>query len=105
VAAERKAQEKADARKRAASESKGRGNARDIRRSAERAETRVTDLERQVAELDAALADPALYNDANGHAHAAALSRELAEAHAALAEALATWEDALAAAEALDAAT
>lgn len=103
--AERKALERAESRKRAARESKGRGNARDIRRNAERAETRVTDLERKVTELDTALGDPALYQRANGHDHAVALSRELHETKAALDEALAMWEEALAAAETLESGT
>jgi len=85
------------------SDSKQRGNARDIRRNAERAEGRVTELEQKVAELDAALADQELYSRPNGRAHATALSRELAEVKASLADAMATWEAALVAAEALDA--
>jgi len=105
AAAERRAQEKAEAKKRSESGTKRRGNARDIRRNAERAESRVTELEQKVAELDAALGDPALYNRANGHSHAAALSRELADTKSALAEAMATWEEALAAAESLGGAT
>ncbi|MFP5354365.1 MAG: ABC-F family ATP-binding cassette domain-containing protein, partial [Gemmatimonadota bacterium] len=104
-AAERRAQEKAAAKQRTESEARTRGNARDIRRNAERAETRVTELEQKVAELDAALGDPLLYSRANGHVHSAALSRELAETRSALAEAMATWETALAAAEALGGAT
>ncbi len=101
VAADRRAQEKAEAKRRTESETKNRGSARDIRRNAERAESRVTELEQKVAELVAALGDPALYNRANGHAHAAALSRELAEVRSALTEAMATWEEALSAAESL----
>ncbi|HEX4932336.1 MAG TPA: ABC-F family ATP-binding cassette domain-containing protein, partial [Gemmatimonadaceae bacterium] len=103
AAAERKAQEKAEARKRSEQDTRLRGNARDIRRNAERAEGRVTALEQKVAELDAALADSSLYARADGHAQAAALSRELADAKSALAEALHAWEEALTAAEALDA--
>lgn len=103
AAAERRAQEKIEAKKRTESDSKQRGNARDIRRNAERAEGRVTELEQKVAELDAALADQELYSRPNGRAHATALSRELAEVKASLADAMATWEAALVAAEALDA--
>ncbi len=103
AASDRRAQEKLEAKKRTESDSRSRGNARDIRRNAERAEGRVTELEQKVAELDAALADQTLYTRPNGHAHASALARELAEAKASLAEAMATWETALEAAEALDA--
>jgi ATP-binding cassette subfamily F protein 3 len=103
AAADRKAQEKAEAKKRTERESKLRGNARDIRRNAERAEGRVTELEQKVAELDAALADPALYSRPDGRTLASALSRELADARTSLADAMRAWEEALVAAEALDA--
>lgn len=103
AAAERKALEKAEAKKRSDTDSKRRGNARDIRRAAERAEERVTLLEQQVSELDRALADAALYTRPDGHAQATVLSRELADAKLALADAMHAWEEALSAAEALDA--
>ncbi|MFN8668230.1 MAG: ATP-binding cassette domain-containing protein [Gemmatimonadaceae bacterium] len=103
AAAERKAQEKAEARKRTETDSKRRGNARDIRRAAERAEERVTLLEQKVSELDAALADASLYTRPDGHAQATTLSRELDETKVALADAMQAWEEALSAAEALDA--
>jgi len=103
AAAERKAQEKAEAKLRTESDSKRRGNARDIRRAAERAEERVTLLEQKVSELDAALADAALYTRPDGHAQATALSRELDDTKRALADAMHAWEEALSAAEALDA--
>ncbi len=103
AAAERKAQEKAEAKLRTQSDSKRRGNARDIRRAAERAEERVTLLEEKVSELDAALADAALYTRPDGHAQATALSRELDDTKRALADAMHAWEEALSAAEALDA--
>lgn len=103
AAAERKAQEKAEAKLRTQSDSKRRGNARDIRRAAERAEERVTLLEQKVSELDAALADAALYTRPDGHAQATALSRELDDTKRALADAMHAWEEALSAAEALDA--
>jgi ATP-binding cassette subfamily F protein 3 len=102
-AAERKAREKADSKKRTDGDATQRNAARDIRRNAERAEARVTELEQRVAELDAALADESLYVRPDAHMHATALSRELAESRAALAEAMSTWEEALSAAEALDA--
>ena len=103
AAAERKAQEKAEARRRTETDSKRRGNARDIRRAAERAEERVTLLEQKVSELDAALADASLYTRPDGHAQATTLSRELDETKVALADAMQAWEEALSAAEALDA--
>ena len=102
AAAERRTQEKAAAKKRTERDAKSRGNARDVRRNAERAETRVTDLEKQMAELDAAMAEPGIYSRPNGKSHATAVSRELAATKKELAVAMATWEAALAAAEALD---
>ncbi len=102
AAAERRAQEKVEAKKRSDLDSKSRGNAREIRRNAERAEARVTELEKKVAELDVAVADPGIYARPNGRAHATALSRELAQARKELATAMATWEAALVAADALD---
>ena len=102
-AAERKVRDKAESKKRTDGDAAQRSTARDLRRNAERAEARVTELEQRVAELDAALADQALYSRPDGHAHATALSRELVASKAALAEAMTTWEEAVAAAEALDA--
>jgi len=102
-AAERKAREKAESRKRSEGDTTQRSTARDVRRNAERAEARVTELEQRVAELDAALADQSLYTRPDGHAHATALSRELAASKVALGEAMTAWEEALSAAEALDA--
>lgn len=103
IAAERRAQEKAAAKKRNDEDSTTRGNARMIRRNAERAEARVTELEQRVAELDVAVADPEMYARPNGAAQASALSRELAQVRKELDTAMATWEAALAAADALDA--
>jgi ATP-binding cassette subfamily F protein 3 len=101
--AERRAQDKAEAKKRTESDSKSRGNAREIRRNAERAEARVTELERKVAELDEAVAAPGIYERPDGHMHAAALARELAQMRKELASAMESWEAAVAAADALDA--
>ncbi|MBK6487600.1 MAG: ABC-F family ATP-binding cassette domain-containing protein [Gemmatimonadetes bacterium] len=103
AAAERRAQDKAAAKKRTERDSKSRGNARDIRRNAERAESRVTELEQKVASLDAAIADPEIFASPNGRARATAMSRELAQVKQELATAMATWESALAASESLDA--
>jgi ATP-binding cassette subfamily F protein 3 len=102
VAAERRAQDKAEAKKRNDQDSKSRGNAREVRRNVERAETRVTELEQKVTELDAAVADPEIYARPNGAAQASALSRELAQVRKELDTAMATWEAALAAADAMD---
>ncbi len=99
---ERREQEKADARKRAEREAKSRGNSREIRRAVERAESRVAELEARVAELDTAIADPSLYSLPNGVEQARALARELSTIRDALAEAMNSWEEAVAAAEALD---
>ncbi len=101
-AAERKAREKAESKKRTDGDATQRNAARDVRRNAERAEARVTELEQRVAALDAALADQSLYERPDGRTHAMALSRELAESKGALAEAMTSWEEAVAAAEALD---
>ena len=100
---ERRVQEKAQAKRRAESDAKSRGNARDVRRAVERAESRVEELEARLAKLDAALADPTLYSRPNGQVLAQALSREQGEAKAALTEALKSWEEAVATAEAMDA--
>ncbi len=102
-AAERRALEKAETKKRTERDTKSRGNARDIRRNAERAESRVTELEQRVAELDAAIADPELYAHPDGRVRATTMSRELAQVKQELATAMATWEAALVAAESLDA--
>ncbi|MEP7384206.1 MAG: ABC-F family ATP-binding cassette domain-containing protein [Gemmatimonadota bacterium] len=102
AAAERRAQEKVQAKRRSDLDAKSRGNAREIRRNAERAEARVTELEKKVAELDVAVADPDIYARPNGRAHAGALSRELTQVRKELSAAMATWEAALAAADALD---
>jgi ATP-binding cassette, subfamily F, member 3 len=101
--AERRAQDKAEAKKRSESDSRSRGNAREIRRTAERAEARVTELERKVAELDEAVAAPGIYERPDGHTHAKALARELAQTRKELASAMESWEAAVAAADALDA--
>lgn len=101
--AERRQLEKAAARERAQTDSRARGNSREVRRAVERAESRVEELERKVTDLDALLADPTLYARPNGHAHAQALSRELAEQRAALGRAMREWEEAVATAEALEA--
>jgi ATP-binding cassette, subfamily F, member 3 len=100
-ASERKSRERAESKKRNDGDASLRTAARDLRRNAERAEARVTELEQRLAELDAALSDQSLYTRPDGHTHAAALSRELTESKAALAEAMAIWEEALSAAEAL----
>ena len=105
IVAERRAQDRAQAKKRSESDTKARGNARDVRRAVERAEGRVAELEKKVAELDAALSDDAVYTRKNGHSHAQALSRELAVTKSSLVEAMRTWEDALALAEALETAS
>jgi len=102
-AAVRREREKAEARKRNDQDTKSRGNAREIRRNAERAEARVTELEEKAAALDQAIADPELYAQPSGVAQATALSRELAQVREELASAMATWEAALTAADALDA--
>ena len=100
VAAKR-TQERADARKRAEAETRTRGSARDVRRAVDRAEGRVNELEAKIAKLSAALADSAIYTRPDGRAHAEAVSRELKEAKSQLTEAMRTWEEAMAAAEAL----
>jgi len=105
IVAERRAQDRAQAKQRSESDTKVRGNARDVRRAVERAEGRVAELEKKVAELDAALSDDAVYTRKNGHSHAKALSRELAVTKSSLVEAMRTWEDALALAEALETAS
>jgi len=100
--AERRAQEKAETKKRTERDTKSRGNAREIRRNAERAEARVTELERKVAELDLAAAAPGIYDRPDGRTHATALARELAQTRKELASAMESWEAAVAAADALD---
>lgn len=103
AAADRRAQEKAEARQRTERESRSRGEAREVRRTAERAEARVTELERRVAELDLAVAEPGLYERPDGHAQATVLARELAQVRRELAVAMEQWEAAVEAAEALEA--
>ncbi|MEO6445406.1 MAG: ABC-F family ATP-binding cassette domain-containing protein [Gemmatimonadaceae bacterium] len=98
----RRASERAAAKKRSETDTKARGNARDVRRAVERAEARVAELEKKAAELDAALADDGLYTRKNGHSHAQALSRELAQVRRSLADEMRTWEEALALAESLE---
>jgi ATP-binding cassette, subfamily F, member 3 len=95
-------QDKVLAKQRAESDAKSRGNAREVRRAVERAESRVDELEARIARLDAELADPTLYARPNGQVLAQALSREKREAAAALTEALEVWEEAVATAEAMD---
>jgi len=66
------------------------------RRAAERkaaeAEAAVGRLEREVARLEASLAEPTLYDEAGGAARARELGEELSEARARLADAMAAWE-------------
>jgi ATP-binding cassette subfamily F protein 3 len=72
---------------------------RRLRRAAEAAEAAVHEEEARVAELEQALADPALYTEAEGPRRAAALATELEIARTALDEAFTRWADASAASE------
>ena len=87
------------ARRRARAEEAERQEARDLRRSIEAAEARVQSLDGQASELSARLADPALYTEADGASRADGLARDLRRVRADLAEAMAAWEQAMAALE------
>jgi ATP-binding cassette subfamily F protein 3 len=68
--AETRVRERAVAQQKNAASTKSRGNARDVRRTLEEAEARVSVLEKLVAELTSALGDPALYEASDGRERA-----------------------------------
>ncbi len=75
------------------------GEQRRIRRAAEAAEAAVHEGEGRVAELERALADPALYTAPDGARRAAVLAAELDRARTALDDAFTRWAEASAASE------
>ncbi|MGQ0647722.1 MAG: ATP-binding cassette domain-containing protein [Gemmatimonadaceae bacterium] len=87
------------ARQRAEDEQKNKNAARDLRRTLERAEVQVHELDAQVSDLTARLADPSLYSEAAGASRAEDLSRDLAAARSNLARAMGDWERAMEAVE------
>jgi len=92
---------RSESRKQAAGKKEEEGAQRATRREAAAREQEVHRLEARIAELTAALADPALYDGAaTGARKAGQLDRELKEARRALDDALSRWT---AAVEALDA--
>ena len=97
--AAREDRERKASRARAAQEKEDRRKVRVLRRAAREAEAEAHRLEARVAELSAALADPALYaGDAAGVQRATALRADLAAAERELADALERWMEAEAAA-------
>jgi ATP-binding cassette subfamily F protein 3 len=97
--AETRERERAAVQQKNAANTRSRGNARDLRRTLEEAEAKVSELEARVAELTDALGDPALYEASNGRERADRLSRDLAASKVELAGALRRWEEAMAAAD------
>jgi ATP-binding cassette subfamily F protein 3 len=93
--AARSERERKATRARAAQEKEGRKEVRALRRAAQEAEAEAHRLEARVTELNAALADPALYSsDASGVQRAKELRAERAAAERALAAALERWMEA-----------
>jgi ATP-binding cassette subfamily F protein 3 len=74
-------------------------DARARERAVREAESAVEQADAEVRRLEAALADPALYNAAGGPARAASLDADLARARRTYAEAMSRWEAAVEAAE------
>jgi len=90
------ARERRDAERRRAGarrkqESRARRNPGALRRAAEEAETRVHALEERVAELEEALADPALYQDPERRQESVDLEKELTGVRTKLDEAMDQW--------------
>ncbi len=98
-----RAEDKAQKWKAAAAKREREAPLRAARKALERAEARVHQAESEVASLEAALADPKLYDGSQESAREAGrLSRELRMAREALDTAMRGWEDALESLDALD---
>ncbi len=94
AAAARRAKEKSQARQRVAGAQDDQGARRAKKRAADDAEQAVARCETRVAELESQLADPDLYDGSAENARrAASLDQELGKARRALDDALATWAE------------
>ena len=87
----RRVREKQKTRRRESDLEKERASKRDVKRSAEKAETRVEELETRVAELTHTLEDPALYGNPAGTTRAVALGKDLDRVRRELDRALEEW--------------
>jgi ATP-binding cassette subfamily F protein 3 len=92
VEADRRAREKKTARPQEAVRRSNQSAARTAQRALEDAEARVHALEHREVELNALLADPALYQTPDGTARAASLGQELERIRAEFTTAFAAWE-------------
>ncbi|HWG35464.1 MAG TPA: ATP-binding cassette domain-containing protein, partial [Gemmatimonadaceae bacterium] len=87
----RRVREKQKTRRRESDMEKERASKRDMKRSAEEAESRVEELEAQVAELTRTLEDPSLYRTTDGTARAVKLGKDLDRVRRSLDRALEEW--------------
>jgi ATP-binding cassette subfamily F protein 3 len=87
----RRVHEKQKTRRRESDLEKERATKRDVKRSAEKAEARVEELEGKVAALTRTLEDPSLYGNPQGTARAVALGKDLDRIRRDLDTALEDW--------------
>jgi ATP-binding cassette, subfamily F, member 3 len=99
AAAAARERDKERSKQRTREEQKSKSSGRDARRELERAETRIAELEADVTRLTGVLADPLTYEGPDGRVKAEQLSRELEGVKVRLAEAMASWEAAMEAAD------
>jgi ATP-binding cassette subfamily F protein 3 len=87
----RRVREKQKTRRHESDMEKERASKREMKRSAEEAESRVEELEAQVAELTRTLEDPSLYGTTDGTARAVKLGKDLDRVRRSLDRALEEW--------------
>ena len=85
--------EKQKTRRRESDLEKDRATKRDVKRSAEKAESRVEELEAKVATLTRTLEDPSLYGNPAGTARAVSLGKDLDRVRRDLDKALEEWNN------------